>query len=478
MIISIQIRPKEETVLAETIKQNRSDLKQLLSDLNVHAKFYRNQNVSRTTLSTTAKHGLYKASNEYADDKALKAFERDSCSLLNFHSSMTNKSMNKSKFESIDDAEQHISDSLAKGEYISDLHCQNLEISGYKVNGLSDWNAIQSEISIFPEMIGGQTIQGRNDNTVVAGVNRPMCYLSASGGTVFPMHVENMDLSSASINLFGASKIWIIVPSKSRSKLESLLSFPESNCTKMLTHNSLFATREFLKINGIDYQVLEQREGDIAVTLSGVPHHGFNLGPNVAIAVNFAEDKWCQKAVEITKCECLQKLGVTDSLLQKCAKIMLKAEALMKSRSRSNTASSIASSSVAESSTEGTSQDRMNVDASISAEALEALNKEKTRKAYNAVKIPCFFCKKEYRRDNIDRHESIHLNQVYSCGTCDHRTKNWQLINKHMSDKHGNTAFKHNFICRTSLKCKFRTKSFHDFKAHIKSHSKEPCKKQ
>jgi hypothetical protein len=55
---------------------------------------------------------------------------------------------------------------------------------------------------------------------------------------------------------------------------------------------------------GIGYDRVIQEEGDILLALDEVMHFGYNLGPNIAEAWNFATLSWAKKFVDMWVCNC------------------------------------------------------------------------------------------------------------------------------------------------------------------------------
>jgi hypothetical protein len=105
------------------------------------------------------------------------------------------------------------------------------------------------------------------------------------------LHVEDGDTGSANLLLAGAEKHWIIVHRSSAEKLERCIrdQFPAYRaCSQFVRHHNVIVGPRWLERNGINYEMVCQRPGDVLVTLPGrVYHEVRNTGMNFAIAINY-----------------------------------------------------------------------------------------------------------------------------------------------------------------------------------------------
>ncbi len=65
-----------------------------------------------------------------------------------------------------------------------------------------------------------------------------------------------------------------------------------ANCNDPLSHTSIIVTLKFLEEHNVPYHVIFQEVGDIVILFYNVIHFGFNLGYNIAEAVNVAYMGW------------------------------------------------------------------------------------------------------------------------------------------------------------------------------------------
>ncbi|CAN9245675.1 unnamed protein product [Alternaria alternata] len=146
-----------------------------------------------------------------------------------------------------------------------------------------------------------------NRRPEIAGVNRPYWYVSCEPDTPATLHVEDGNTGSANLLLAGAEKHWIIVHRSSAEKLERCIrdQFPTSRaCSQFVRHHNVIVGPRWLERNGINYEMVCQRPGDVLVTLPGrVYHEVRNTGMNFAIAINYefidapddpADYTWCE----------------------------------------------------------------------------------------------------------------------------------------------------------------------------------------
>ncbi|CAI9635563.1 unnamed protein product, partial [Alternaria burnsii] len=130
-----------------------------------------------------------------------------------------------------------------------------------------------------------------NRRPEIAGVNRPYWYVSCEPDTPATLHVEDGNTGSANLLLAGAEKHWIIVHRSSAEKLERCIrdQFPTSRaCSQFVRHHNIIVGPRWLERNGINYEMVCQRPGDVLVTLPGrVYHEVRNTGMNFAIAINY-----------------------------------------------------------------------------------------------------------------------------------------------------------------------------------------------
>ncbi|PIA14841.1 JmjC-domain-containing protein, partial [Coemansia reversa NRRL 1564] len=150
------------------------------------------------------------------------------------------------------------------------------------------------------------------------GVNDPYLYLGMWKAT-FAWHVEDMDLYSINYIHFGEPKAWYSIPIESRGRFEMSMQNVFANdyksCSQFLRHKSFLLSPRFLTSQGIPFNRVVQRAGEIMLTFPLGYHAGFNHGFNCAESVNFAIDRWLDVAWDSKHCECV-KDSVTIDLMR------------------------------------------------------------------------------------------------------------------------------------------------------------------
>ncbi|KAJ2611878.1 hypothetical protein H4S08_002952 [Coemansia sp. RSA 1365] len=150
------------------------------------------------------------------------------------------------------------------------------------------------------------------------GVNDPYLYLGMWKAT-FAWHVEDMDLYSINYIHFGEPKAWYSIPIESRGRFEMSMQNVFANdyksCSQFLRHKSFLLSPRFLASQGIPFNRVVQRAGEIMLTFPLGYHAGFNHGFNCAESVNFALERWLDVAWDSKHCECV-KDSVTIDLMK------------------------------------------------------------------------------------------------------------------------------------------------------------------
>ncbi|KAJ2358186.1 hypothetical protein GGF43_000990, partial [Coemansia sp. RSA 2618] len=150
------------------------------------------------------------------------------------------------------------------------------------------------------------------------GVNDPYLYLGMWKAT-FAWHVEDMDLYSINYIHFGEPKAWYAIPIDAHSRFEMSMQNVFANdyksCSQFLRHKAFLLSPRFLAAQGIPFNRVVQRAGEIILTFPKGYHAGFNHGFNCAESVNFALDHWLDIAWASKHCECI-KDSVTIDLME------------------------------------------------------------------------------------------------------------------------------------------------------------------
>ena len=142
----------------------------------------------------------------------------------------------------------------------------------------------------------------------ISGVTYPWTYM-ASPGAPFAFHSEDSLLPSFNIHLFGESKIWCIIFPEHKTRLETLVAnhhkMKKQNkrgqiirdkgdpfCRSYLRHKTTFIPLWMLKKWKIRFTIVEQRQGDIIITMPDGMHGGINTGFNCNVSMNVASKSW------------------------------------------------------------------------------------------------------------------------------------------------------------------------------------------
>jgi hypothetical protein len=151
---------------------------------------------------------------------------------------------------------------------------------------------------------------------LIPGVNEPYWYLSLDANTPATMHIEDGNTGSANILLHGANKRWLVIHQASVEKFERCIKqeFPGSkkHCAQFVRHHNIILGPEWLKKNGIRFEIEDQRVGEVFCTIPGLVYHAVcNTGPNFAVAENYefpdAPEQpinyaWCRQGKGRDKC--------------------------------------------------------------------------------------------------------------------------------------------------------------------------------
>ena len=77
-------------------------------------------------------------------------------------------------------------------------------------------------------------------------------------------------------------------------------------CPQFLRHKTTVINPYFIKeqMPQLNLKKIVQKEGEFVVTLNSAYHSGFNLGFNIAEAVNFATPDWLPEFPKFKNCKC------------------------------------------------------------------------------------------------------------------------------------------------------------------------------
>ncbi|KAL2261198.1 hypothetical protein VTK26DRAFT_4596 [Humicola hyalothermophila] len=160
------------------------------------------------------------------------------------------------------------------------------------------------EISPIYPLPGNVLLRSAPD---IQGLTTPEAFCSEGFGTVFTLHTEDYDAPSINVNHSGSGKLWVVIPREEHEKLvdtldrDGLAKRP-GDCHQYVRHESLFLHPRYLDENRILYRCFVQAPGVAVLVFPGAAHYGFNLGTNVAEAVNYVPEGWLPP--DLKKCAC------------------------------------------------------------------------------------------------------------------------------------------------------------------------------
>ncbi|KAK2079606.1 hypothetical protein QBZ16_002001 [Prototheca wickerhamii] len=141
----------------------------------------------------------------------------------------------------------------------------------------------------------------------IPGVTSPMAYFG-SWKSFFGWHKEDIDLYSINYNHVGAAKIWYCVSPRDGPKFDAMARslFPELHaaCPAFVRHKDILISPRLLRAGGVPFVQARQEPGEFIVLNAAAYHSGFNLGFNLAEAVNFALPEWLDIGRHAVNCEC------------------------------------------------------------------------------------------------------------------------------------------------------------------------------
>ncbi|KAL0256820.1 hypothetical protein SLS55_007629 [Diplodia seriata] len=146
----------------------------------------------------------------------------------------------------------------------------------------------------------------------IPGIHTAYLYISACRGSNSPLHVEDGFLGSVNIVLAGAPKVWLMIEPCYRRELEHKAKCylvkdkrkreeeehegqgqdQSKECSQFVRHLSTLLSPKLLDAWDIPYRIVSCAAGEMVVTFSETYHQVVNAGPNLAVAINFAESEW------------------------------------------------------------------------------------------------------------------------------------------------------------------------------------------
>ena len=130
-----------------------------------------------------------------------------------------------------------------------------------------------------------------NTREIYPGVHSPEAFVSTGIFTPFGAHQEDGKVSGVNYLVVGAPKLRVIIPERDGPAFEELMrlrnNLEQIPCGQFVRHQYSFLPRYELEKAGVKYSLIWQQEHQAVVVLPGVYHFGFNMGLNIAEALNY-----------------------------------------------------------------------------------------------------------------------------------------------------------------------------------------------
>ncbi|MCJ1393084.1 hypothetical protein MMC18_005956 [Xylographa bjoerkii] len=126
------------------------------------------------------------------------------------------------------------------------------------------------------------------------GIHTPEAFISAEEhGAPFGVHMEDFALDAINYLVQGAPKLWCVISPSSAGEFEELIAeeyqIEPRRCSQFVRHHYCWPTRKALEDAGITYSLVYQQQHQAVITIGKAYHYGFNLGSNIAEAINYSD---------------------------------------------------------------------------------------------------------------------------------------------------------------------------------------------
>jgi hypothetical protein len=148
------------------------------------------------------------------------------------------------------------------------------------------------------------------------GMTSPYTYFGRAY-SAFAAHGEDHNLPSLNLLVFGAPKVWYVVPTQHFARATELIRSSVYRteipaCAHAVAHKLQLPSLALLRSVGIPVTRLVQRAGDLVITAPGAIHWGINCGDNIAESTNVADASWITSGAlgtydALGPCTCLDK---------------------------------------------------------------------------------------------------------------------------------------------------------------------------
>ena len=131
------------------------------------------------------------------------------------------------------------------------------------------------------------------------GITKPYVYVG-KWRSCFGWHKEDQDLYSINYLHSGSPKVWYSLDMNNIEKFEQLVKehFPYEfqQCPEFLRHKTVLFEPSVLLKHGIKLHKIIQMPREFVICKAQAYHSGFNVGFNIAEAINFAMPSWLKIA--------------------------------------------------------------------------------------------------------------------------------------------------------------------------------------
>jgi jumonji domain-containing protein 2 len=182
--------------------------------------------------------------------------------------------------------------------------------------GVSTMNASLFQDAVIPWNLGKLDTLLNRVSENIPGVTNPYLYIG-NYPTLFPWHVEDLDLLSVNYIHFGSPKKWWVVPEKHFQKFKSRsLELANRNnfsipCKEFLRHKGFLAEPSKILDEGEFFEGMHYA-GEFMFVLSRAFHAGYNCGWNCAESVNLASPSWLNQLSSLEQCFCSPECVTID----------------------------------------------------------------------------------------------------------------------------------------------------------------------
>lgn len=141
------------------------------------------------------------------------------------------------------------------------------------------------------------------------GINTPFCYVGC-WKSFFCWHTEDMELEAINYMHCGKPKFWYSLPPAQKGLLErevrKFYSENATRCPEFLRHKTFIVSPYLLKERCPELRLAKvaQHPREFIVVFGASYHAGFNLGFNIAEAVNFGTGSWLRLLPRAQHCVC------------------------------------------------------------------------------------------------------------------------------------------------------------------------------